>query len=92
MPHWNDFKGNDATPHDRLLLLMAQPQMFDATEERIYDILVGYWHAKKMEFVAAYSPAAPANGQTVRVFKWAELPDHSGVTLRSQVGLFDARR
>jgi hypothetical protein len=92
MPHWNDFKGNDATPHDRLLLLMAQPQMFDATEEHIYDILVGYWHAKKMEFVPADSLAAPANGQTVRVFKWAELPDHSDVTVRSQVGLSNAQR
>jgi hypothetical protein len=58
-----------------------------ATEEHIFDILVGYWHAKKMAFVAADSPAAPANGQTVRVFKWAELPDHSDITLRSQVHL-----
>jgi hypothetical protein len=74
-------------PKDKLLLLLTQPQMLDATEEHIFDILVGYWHARKMAFVAADSPAAPANGQTVRVFKWAELPDHSDITLRSQVNL-----
>src|SRR5882724_308976 len=74
-------KGNDVTPHDRRLLLLTQPQMLDATEEHIFDILVGYWHAEKMVFVAADSAAAPANGQTVRVFKWAELPDHSDITL-----------
>jgi hypothetical protein len=87
MPLWNEFKGNDVTPHDRRRLLLSQPQMLDATEEHIFDILVGYWHAKKMAFVAVDSPAAPANGQTVRVFKRAELPDHSDITLRSQVHL-----
>jgi hypothetical protein len=87
MPLWNEFKSNDATPKDRRLLLMTQPQMFDGTEEHIYDILVGYWNAKSWAFVAADSPATPATGQTLRVFKWAELPDHSDVTLRSQVGL-----
>jgi hypothetical protein len=92
MPHWNVFKANDATPQDRLLLLMAQPQMFDATEERIYDVLVGYWNEKSRAFVPVNSPAAPANGQTLRVHKWAELPDHSDVILRPQVGLSDARR
>jgi hypothetical protein len=87
MPLWNEFKSNDATPKDRRLLLMTQPQMFDGTEEHIYDILVGYWNAKSWAFVAAGSPATPATGQTLRVFKCAELPDHSGVALRSQVGL-----
>jgi hypothetical protein len=29
MPLWNEFKSNDATPKDRRLLLMTQPQMFD---------------------------------------------------------------
>jgi hypothetical protein len=87
MPIWNEFKGNDSTPKDRRLLLIAQPQMFDATEEHVYDVLVGYWNAKSWAFVAADSPATPANGQTLRVYKWAELPDHSGVALRSQVGL-----
>jgi hypothetical protein len=92
MPHWNDFKGDDPTLHGRRLLLMAQPQMFDATEAHIYDILVGYWHEKFRAFVPADSAAAPANGQTPRVHKWAELPDHSGMILRSQVGLSDAQR
>jgi hypothetical protein len=87
---WREDMAN--APHDRLLLLITKPQMFDAATEHVYDILVGYWHAKKMEFVPVDSLAAPANGQTVRVFKWAELPDHSDVTVRSQVGLSDARR
>jgi hypothetical protein len=87
MPLWNDFKGEDETPKNRRLLLITQPQMFDATEEHAYDILVGYWNANSRAFVAADSPATPANGQILRVHKWAELPDHSDVTLRSQVGL-----
>jgi hypothetical protein len=92
MPHWNDFKGNDATPLDRLLLLMAQPQMFDATEERIYDILVGYWHAKKWNSLQPIARPRPPMAKQSGCLKWAELPDHSGVTLRSQVGLSDAQR
>jgi hypothetical protein len=87
MPHWNDFKGNDPTPHDRLLLLITQPQLFDAAEAHIYDILVGYWNSNSRAFVAASSPSTAANGRIVRVFKWADLPDHSDVTLRCQVGL-----
>jgi hypothetical protein len=79
-------------PHDQTLLLITKPHMLDAATEHVYDILVGYWHAKKMAFVPTDSMAAPANGQTVRVFKWAELPDHSDLILRSQVGLSDARR
>jgi hypothetical protein len=82
---WRDDIAN--APHDQLLLLLTRPQMLDGAAEHIHDILVGYRHAKKMAFVAADSPAAPANGQTVRVFKWAELPDHSDITLRSQVHL-----
>jgi hypothetical protein len=78
-------------PHDRRLLLITQPQMFDAADEHVYDVLVGYWNAKSRAFVAADSPATPANGQTLRVYKWAELPNHSGVALRSQVGLNPAR-
>jgi hypothetical protein len=67
MPLWNEFKGNDATPHDRRLLLIAQPRLFDATEEHVYDVLVGYRNAKSRAFVAADCPATPANGQTLRV-------------------------
>ena len=32
MPHWNDFISNDATPHDRRLLLITQPDIFDAAQ------------------------------------------------------------
>jgi hypothetical protein len=74
-------------PHDRLLLLLTKPKQLDAATEHIYDILVGYWHSKEGAFAPVDSSAAPANGQTVRVFKWAELPDHSDVTVRSQVHL-----
>jgi hypothetical protein len=94
MSDWNDFISNDATPHDRLLLLLTRPQMLDAAAEHIHDILVGYWHAKEMAFVAASTPSTTGIGQgkKVRVFKWAELPDHSDVILRSQVHLSAARR
>jgi hypothetical protein len=87
---WSEDIAN--APHDRLLLLITKPQMLDAATEHIYDILVGYWHEKFRVFVPADSMAAPANGQTLRVHKWAELPDHSDVTVRSQVGLSDAQR
>jgi hypothetical protein len=65
MPLWNEFKGNDVTPHDRRLLLIAQPQMLDATDEHVYDLLVGYWNAKSRAFVAAASPATPANARSL---------------------------
>jgi hypothetical protein len=87
MSQWNDFKGDEATPHDRRLLLITQPQTFDAAEEHIYDVVVGYWNASSRAFVAAYGPSNPRNGQTLRVFKWAYLPELPAVTLRDQVGL-----
>jgi hypothetical protein len=74
-----------ATPHGRLLLLISQPEKYDAAQADIYDISVGYWHKKKMEFVLADNPATAASSEILRVFKWAELPDHSFVKLRSQV-------
>jgi hypothetical protein len=57
----------------------------DGAETGLYDITVGYWHKEKREFVPAYNPATGQSSQIVRLFKWAELPDHSFVKLRSQV-------
>jgi hypothetical protein len=79
MPIWNDVKGDNTALHGRRLLLIAQPRTCDATEADIHDIVVGYWHKGKRAFVAA-----DENGQTLRAYKWAELPDHSFVTLRPQ--------
>jgi hypothetical protein len=84
MPIWNDFKGDDPALHGRRLLLIAQPQTYDGAQADVYDMLIGYWHKNKRAFVAADSPATPETGQTLRVSKWAELPDHSFVTLRTQ--------
>jgi hypothetical protein len=81
---WNDVKGDDPALHGRRLLLITQPQMYDAAQADIYDIVVGYWHKGKRAFVAADSPATCENGQTLRAYKWAELPDHLFVTLRPQ--------
>jgi hypothetical protein len=74
-------------PKDKLLLLLTQPQMFDATEEHIFDILVGYWHAKKWR---SSQPIARPRTQMAKLYgcsNGAELPDHSDITLRSQVHL-----
>ena len=87
MSDWHDFISDDATPHDRRILLITQPDKFDATEEHIYDILIGYWNENSRAFVAADSPSTPANGQILRVFKWAELTNLPNFAWRSQVGL-----
>jgi hypothetical protein len=84
MSNWHDVKGDNPVPHGRRLLLLAQPQTYDAAQVDIFDVLVGYWHTNKREFVAADSPATPESGQILRVSKWAELPDHSFAILRKQ--------
>jgi hypothetical protein len=56
MSNWHDIKGDNPAPHGRLLLLLTQPQTYDGAEPDIYDILVGYWHKKTMEFVPAFNP------------------------------------
>jgi hypothetical protein len=83
---WHDVKGDHPAPHGRLLLLLTKPDKFDAADD-VYDITVGYWHKKKMQFVPAFNPATGQTGQIVHAFKWAELPDYSFVKLRSQVDL-----
>jgi hypothetical protein len=65
--------------HGRRLLLIAQPQTHDAVQADVYDMLIGYWHKNKRAFVAADSLATPETGQTLRVYKWAELAIHNGV-------------
>jgi hypothetical protein len=86
MVSWHDIHGDNPAPHGRQLLLLTKPDKFDAADE-VYDITVGYWHKKKMQFVPAFNPATGQTGQIVHAFKWAELPDHSFVKLRSQVDL-----
>jgi hypothetical protein len=49
MSDWNDFISNDATPHDRRLLLITQPDTFDAAQKHIYDVVVGYWNKHSSE-------------------------------------------
>jgi hypothetical protein len=39
MSDWKDFISNDATPDGRLLLLISQPDTFDAAQEHIYDVV-----------------------------------------------------
>jgi hypothetical protein len=87
MSDWHDVKGDNPAPHGRLLLLLTRPDKYDKTDEGIYDITVGYWHKKKMQFVPAFNPATGQSSQIVRAFKWAELPDCSFIELRLQVDL-----
>jgi hypothetical protein len=85
MSDWHDIKGDNPALHGRLLLLLTQPEKFDGAQTDVYDVTVGYWHTEKRKFVPAFNPATGQSSQTVRAFKWAELPDHSFVKLRSQV-------
>jgi hypothetical protein len=87
MSDWHDIRGAKPAPHGRLLLLLTQPDKFDNTDKDIYDITVGYWHKEKKQFVPAFNPATGQSSQTVRAFKWADLPDHLFVKLRSQDGI-----
>jgi hypothetical protein len=87
MPHWNDFKGNDAIPHNRRLLLITQPDTYDGSQKDIYDVVVGYWNKHTGAFVQAVAPSDKAIGRTLHVHKWQELPDLPNLTLRALVGL-----
>lgn len=88
MPGWNDFKGNNATPHDRRLLLITQPDTFDAAQKHIYDVVVGYWNKHSGAFVQAVAPSDKATGRTLRVHKWRDLPEMPpDLTWRDLVGL-----
>lgn len=87
MSDWHDIKGDNPALHGRLLLLLTQPEKFDAADKDVYDVTVGYRHMEKRKFVPAFNPATGQTSQIVRAFKWAELPDHSFVKLRSQVHL-----
>jgi hypothetical protein len=87
MPLWNDFVSNDATPHGCRLLLITQPDTFDATQEHIYDVVVGYWNKRSKAFVQAVAPSDKATGRTLRVHKWRRLPELPDLTLRDMVGL-----
>jgi hypothetical protein len=87
MSDWHDFVSNDATPHDRRLLLITQPNPFDAAQENIYDVVVGYWNRHSGAFVPADTPASETTGRTLRVYKWRDLPELPKLTLRDMVGL-----
>jgi hypothetical protein len=87
MSDWNDFISNDATPHGRRLLLITQPDTFDAAQEDIFDVVVGYWNKHTGAFVQAVAPSDKATGRTLRVHKWRHLPELPDLTLRDMVGL-----
>lgn len=87
MSDWNDFVSNDATPHDRRLLLISQPDTYDAATKDIYDVVVGYWNKHTGAFVQAVAPSDTATGRTLKVYKWRELPELPKLTLRDMVGL-----
>lgn len=87
MPLWNDFISNDATPHGRRLLLITQPDTFDASQAHIYDVVIGYWNKHSDAFVPADTPASHTTGRKLRVHKWRELPDLPNLALRDMVGL-----
>jgi hypothetical protein len=94
MSDWNDFISNDATPHNRRLLLITQPDTFDAAQEHIYDVVVGYWNELTGAFVQAVAPSDKATGRTLRVHKWRDLPELPKLTLRdlSRSKLVSSRR
>jgi hypothetical protein len=87
MSDWKDFISNDATLHDRRLLLITQPDTFDAAQEHIYDVVVGYWNKYSKAFVQAVAPSDKATGRTLRVHKWRDLPELPDLTWRNLVGL-----
>jgi hypothetical protein len=71
MSGWNEF--DSSIPKDRRLLLITQPDKFDAADD-YYDVVVGYWNDKSKAFVPADSPASKVTGATLRVFKWQNFP------------------
>lgn len=87
MSGWNDFVSNDAMPHNRRLLLITQPDTFDAAQEHIYDVVVGYWNKHSRAFVPADTPASQTTGRTLRVHKWRHVPELPDLILRDLVGL-----
>jgi hypothetical protein len=87
MSDWNDFVSNDATPHGKRLLLITQPDIFDAAQAHVYDIVVGYWNKHSEAFVPADTPASKTTGRTLPVHKWRHLPELPDLTLRGLVGL-----
>jgi hypothetical protein len=87
MSDWNDFVSNEATPHGKRLLLITQPDTFDAAQEHIYDVVVGYWNKHTGAFVQAVAPSDKATGRTLRVHKWRDLPELPNLTWRDLVGL-----
>jgi hypothetical protein len=87
MADWNDFVSNDATPHGKRLLLITQPDTFDAAQEHVHGVVVGYWKRHSGAFVPADTSASKTTGRTLRVCRWQELPDLPDLTLRDMVGL-----
>jgi hypothetical protein len=89
MPLWNEFKGDEATPKDRrLLLLITQPNGTpDGREIDIHDVVVGYWNSHLSGFVQAIAPPDHSAGSMLRVVRWAELTTPPSVQLRKLDGL-----
>jgi hypothetical protein len=88
MPLWNEFKGHEATPKDRRLLLITQPSGTpDGQEMDIRDVEVGYWSSHHAGFVQAIAPPEQSAGSTLRVLRWAELTTPPSLQLRKLDGL-----
>jgi hypothetical protein len=74
MPLWNEFKGNEAMPKDRRLLLITQPSGTpDGQDTDIHDVVVGHWSSHHDGFVQAIAPHERPASSTLRVIRWAEL-------------------
>jgi hypothetical protein len=88
MPLWNEFRGDEATPKDRRLLLITQPSGTpDGQEMDIRDVVVGHWSSHHAGFVQAIAPPEHSAGSTLRVVRWAELTMPPSVQLRKLDGL-----
>ena len=70
---WNEFKGDDATPKDRRLLLITQPTgSYDSLGKDTYDLVVGHWDKFRGGFAVAEESNITVK-TNVKVFYWAEL-------------------
>jgi hypothetical protein len=88
MPLWNEFKGTEAMPKDRRLLLITQPSGTpDGREMDIHDVVVGHWSSQHAGFVQAIAPPERSPGSKLRVVRWAELTTPPAVRFRKLDGL-----